>query len=161
MILREATAADLPPLLALCKKVWTQLSVPYDTSLDRFRRLLSQRFRIVVLYDGEKMLATLIAHPLETDHGPAFEIHAFVVDQTLKDKTRLLDALSLYALNIAMTEGRRIVLSHRPKAITGPTYGPDKLGMTTHDDGTHIHQAGHAPDMMHRILDRHPEWQLP
>lgn len=161
MIVREATEKDLKPLTALCKKVWTHLAISFDTSIDRFRHLLSQRFRIVVLYDGKKMIAAIIAHPLETDRGAAYQIHGFIIDQTLRGKTALLDALSLYALNIAMSEGRSIVVSHRPKAIAGSLYGPDKLGMEAQEDDDHVHQFGHAPDMMARIFDRHPEWSLP
>lgn len=161
MILREATDADLHPLHDLAVKVWRLLHIPFDTNIDRFRSLRQQRFRIVVLYDANTMLAALIAHPLETDRGPGYQIKAFIVDQALKDKTTALDILSLYALNIAMSEGRPIVISHRPRSIAGPVYGPDKLGMEAQEDNTHIHQFGRAPDMMARILNRHPEWQLP
>ena len=161
MILREATDADLRPLLALCKKVWTQLNIPHDTSVDRFRGLQRQRFRIVVLWDADAMVAALIAHPLETDRGPAYEIKAFVADPDHPDRLRLIDALSLYALNIAMSEGRRIVVSSRIKGLAATFYGRDLLGMAMTDRGFDLHQVGHAPDMMRRILGRHPEWQLP
>ena len=162
MILREATATDLPPLHALATKVWTQLAIPFDTNVDRFRRLRGTGFRIIVLYDADQLVVALIASPLETDRGPGFEINAFVVDQDLQDKTTLLDALSLYAMNIALSEGRAAVVSRRPRSIAGAVYGRDKLGMdTTLSHANTIHQIGHAPDMMARILARHPEWQLP
>lgn len=162
MILREATTDDLRPLHDLAVKVWRQLEIPFDTSLDRFRHLKDGGFRIIVLWHEGEMAAALMAYPLETDRGPAYEIKAFVVDQTLKDKTTLLDALSLFALNIAVSEGRHVVVSRRPRRIAGAVYGRDKLGMdASMGDDAYIHQAGHAPDMMRRILDRHPEWQLP
>ena len=162
MILREATRDDLQPLLALCKKAWTRLGIPFDTNIDRLRQLREQRFRIIVLYDADAILAALIAYPIATDRGPGFEIKAFLVDQDLHDKTTLLDALSLYAMNIALAEGRAVVLSRRPRRTRGTVYGRDKLGMDTAlSDANTIHQIGHAPDMMQHILDRHPQWQLP
>jgi hypothetical protein len=169
VILREATPDDLSPLLRLCRKVWAQLGVPFDTNLDRFSSLEAGGFRIVVLYDSPPasdgpadLAAALMAHPLETDRGPGFEIKAFVVDQALADKTTLLDALSLYAMNIAAAEGRYAVLSRRPRRTHGTVYGRDKLGMdATQGDDAYIHQTGQSKDMMAHILKRHPEWQLP
>ncbi len=162
MILREATDDDLPPLHDLARKVWTQLDIPFDTSLERFRALQRGRFRIIVLWDGKAMPAALIAHPIETDRGPGMEIATFVVDQERPDKLNLLDALSLYAMNIAASEGRYIVVSIRPRRTKGTVYGRDRLGMETlptHSD--QVHQIGHSAGMMAHILARRPEWQLP
>jgi hypothetical protein len=161
VIVREATDADLRPLHDLAVKVWAQLGIPYETSLDRFRAL-KRHSRILVLWHEDKLLASLIAHPIETDRGPGFEIKAFVVDQDQPDRLKLLDALSLYAMNIGLSEGRGIVVSRRDRRIRGIVYGRDQLGMdATQGDDAYIHQVGHAKDMMARILERHPEWQLP
>ncbi len=162
LTLREATDADLRPFHALAIKVWSQLGVAFDPDFARFRRIRDGRHRIVVLWQDDQLVAALVAIPIATDRGPGFEIKAFVVDQDLQDKTTLLDALSLYAMNIALAEGRTIVVSHRPRRIAGTVYGRDKLGMdTTRGDDAYIHQIGYAPDMMARIFQRHPEWQLP
>ncbi|KKN47447.1 hypothetical protein LCGC14_0662870 [marine sediment metagenome] len=162
VIFRETTDADLKPLYDLCRKVWTQLGIPFDTSIDRFRDLKDTGFRIVVLYVGTDLQAALIAYPLETVQGKGYEIKTFVVNQDLQDKTRLLDALSLYAMNIGVSEGRRVVVSHHIKGVKGASYTRDMLGMdTSQGNDAYIYQIGHAPDMMRHILDRRPEWQLP
>lgn len=159
-MLREATTDDLRPLHDLAVKVWAQLGIPYDTSLDRFSDLKAHGSRIVVLYDSADLVAALTAHPLETDRGPGFEIKAFVVDQDHPDRLKLLDALSLYALNIGLSAGRGIVVSRRDRRIRGVVYGRDHLGMdAAQGDGSYITQWGNAPDMMKRILDRRPEWR--
>ncbi len=166
MILREATADDLSPLLALCRKVWTQLAIPFDTSLDRFRALQPHGFRIVVLYDSPPasggtadLVAALTAHPVETDRGPGFEIKSFVVDQDRPDRVELLDALSLYSCNIALSGGRHVVLSRRDKRIPGTVYGRDLLDMETQDHDAYILQIGDAQAIIERIFQRRPEWR--
>jgi hypothetical protein len=166
VILREATDDDLRPLMALCRKVWTQLGVPFDTSLDRFRSLQAHGFRIAVLYHSPPasggaadLTAALAAHPLETDRGPGFEIKSFVVDQDRADNVELLDALSLYSCNIALSEGRHVILSRRDKRIPGTVYGRDLLDMETQDHDTCILQIGDAQAIIERIFQRRPEWR--
>jgi hypothetical protein len=152
---------DLRPLHALAVKVWGQLGIPVNTSVARFRALREQRFRIVVLWDGDALPAALIAHPIEAVRGPGYEIKAFIVDQARADKIKLLDAISMYACNIAAAEGRRVVVSARPKAVTGVVYGRDVLRMHADDRPTEVYQTGDAQAIIKNILDRRPEWRLP
>ena len=162
LILREATEKDLPPLITLLNKVWAQLDVPFKADLKSIRRLSKRGLRVVVLWLDGEMVAALGAHHVETDRGPGFKVIPFVVDQNRPDRLKLLDAISLYALNIGQSEGRSIVASESDKRVPGGVYGRDFLAMDAHDDGVgHIQQIGYAPDMMARILERHPEWQLP
>lgn len=164
--LREATRDDLPPLLRLCEKVWAQLGVPFDTGLAHFHALEGHGFRIVVLYDSPPasggtadLVAALTAHRLETDRGPGFEIRSFVVDQDRADKVKLLDALSFYSCNIALSEGRHVVLSRRDKRIPGTVYGRDLVDMETQDHDAHILQIGDARAIIQRIFQRRPKWR--
>lgn len=164
--LREAVPDDLPPLLRLCEKAWAQLGVPFDTSLARFRSLSAHGFRIVVLYDSPPasdgaadLVAALTAHALETDRGPGFEIKAFVVDQDRPNRVELLDALSLYSCNLALSEGCHVVLSRHDKRISGTVYGRDLLGMEAQDHDAYILQIGDAQSIIERIFERRPEWR--
>jgi hypothetical protein len=161
VIIREATDADIRPLHDLAVKAWTQLAIPFDTNIDRLRRLQQQRFRIIVLYDGSEIVAALTAHPLETDRGPGYTVAMFVVDQERPDRMTLLDAIAMYACNIAMSEGRRIVVSEWSKATPGVRYGRDILAFQTQDMFDHVRQTGDAQAVIANILRRHPEWQLP
>ena len=157
MILREATPDDLPPLLALCKKAWTGLGIPFDTDIDRFQKWAAGA-RIVVLYDTAGLAASLGARSIETDRGPGFEVGLFVVDPDHPDSVKALDALSLYACNLALADQRPIVLSHDPKR-TPVIYGRDLVGMDAQDYGDRIQQIGDATTIAQRILERRPEWR--
>ena len=166
MILREAKATDdLLPLLNLAKASWSAGGFPYREQMDgdargeRFRAMVRSRSRIILLYEGERLLAALGAHPLETDRGQGYEVTVFVVDPTLSADKRLelLDAASLQACNIALSEGRRVVMS-RPFNAEGRTlYGSDKVGMT-YGAGYDGQQWGDALTINAAILERHPEW---
>ncbi len=158
MILREATPDDLRPLLRLAKKAWTRLGVPFDTDIDRFRKWADQ-VRIVVLYDAGRLAAALGGRPFDTEHGPGFEVVLFVVDPDAADKIKLLDAVSLYARNIAVSEGRYAVLS-RSYNLTPTLYGRDTLRMDAVDARSRVEQTGDARTLAHRILERRPEWRL-
>lgn len=161
MILREATGADFRPLVILCKKVWTQLVVPFEVDFKRLHRLRKQGFRFIVLWQDGELLAALGAHHAETDRGSAFIVSPFIVDLARPDRLKLLDALSLYAMNIGLSEGRSVVVSMSDKRVPGGVYGRDFLGMDAQDWGAHIYQIGHGSDMMKRILKRNPKWLLP
>jgi hypothetical protein len=105
------------------------------------------------------MLAALCALALETDRGPGYEIITFVVDQDRPDKIKLLDAISIYACNIAMSEGRPVVVSRRDKRIQAAVYGRDTLKMETREEPWEITQLGGAQAIIKNILDRRPEWR--
>lgn len=161
MIVREATDADLIPLVNLTKETLTKLGIPVRPSLSA-NNIQREGTYTVVLYDGRNLVASVSARPLATDRGPAFQVGTFLVRQERKDKLYVLDALSLYALNFAVAKGRRIIRTERLRHIPGMVYGRDHLGMNaTQGDNVYLHQWGRAPDMMKRILERHPEWSFP
>jgi hypothetical protein len=159
MILREALSTDLPPLTQLAERAWSALSIPYDPSavLPRLSTL-PPSFRTIVLYDGPALSAALVAQPSETPYGPGFEILAFLVEQNHPRRLDLLDALSLYALTLALSERRPGVISCRLRSVPGPVYGRDWLAMPTLEDPATILQIGNAPDMIAAIIARHPQW---
>jgi hypothetical protein len=161
IILREATGDDLLPLARLCHLAWTAGGITYDTTdvRDRFDRLRVQGTRIIVLYDGNAMLAALTAYPIDTPQGPGHAVDTFVVHPDAPDKLLLLDALTLYACNIAMSERRPIVTSRRPKTAT-TTYGITQVGMDAQDKGGETLQTGAADVIIARILERRPQWRL-
>lgn len=161
VILREATEADLRPLHDLAVKAWRQLKIPVDTNIDRFRRLRDTGYRIIVLYDAGQLLAALIAHPLETDRGPGYTVAMLVVDHERPDRMTLLDAISMYACNIALSEGRTVVVSEWSKTTPGVRYGRDILSFDTEDAFERVRQTGDAQAVVANILGRHPQWQLP
>lgn len=159
MILREATDDDLPPLLRLAKKAWTRLGIPFGTDIDRFRKFAAGA-RIVVLWDNLGLTAALAARPIETDRGPGLEVVFFVVDPDASDKTQLLDAVSLYACNLALADQRPVIVSRWRKSTPGLRYGRDLVGMDAHDEGgDRVQQIGHAATIARRILERRPEWR--
>lgn len=158
MILREATTDDLWPLMALCKKAWTHLGIPFDTDLPRFKKWAA-KVRTVVLYDDTGLTAALAARHAETDRGPGFEVVLFVVDPDASDKIKLLDAVSLYACNLALADQRPIIISRWRKTTPGVRYGRDLVSMDARDDGAdRVQQIGHAQTIAQRILARRPEW---
>lgn len=159
LIIREARKDDVKPLVAFCNKVWTQLGMPWEATLDRVLRMQEQEFRTIVLYDGKGMVAALTAHPIETDRGPGYEVPMFAVDQERPDRLKLLDAISMYACNVAMSEGRRVVSSPSLKAVPGPAYGKEFVGMESEDMGDSYRQTGDARDIIKAILARRPEWR--
>ena len=167
MILREATRDDLRPLAALCLRSWPRLGAPHRTdALAWLRALRGTGGRITVLWQDGQLLAAVIARPVETDRGGAYHIPAWVVDQDRADWLALADAIVLYSCNIAMSEGRRIVLSERDPRATGAYYGRDLLGMEAEDVGVDtaggpsgLHQRGDAQAIAQAVLDRNPEWR--
>ncbi len=161
VIVREATDADLEPLLALCKREWTRLGTPYTIDIDRLRRFQEQRFRIMVLYDGKEMVAAIMAHPRETDRGPGHTVDILVVLHKRPDRMALMDAISMYACNIAVSESRRVVFSVWRKTTPGVRYGRDLLDFDTDDQLGDVQQTGDAQAVIANILSRHPEWSLP
>jgi hypothetical protein len=159
VILREATPDDLRPLMALCKKAWTQLGIRHDTTIDAFRDLHRQA-RLVVLYEGRDLLAGLGALRIDTADGPGFEVILLVVDQDHLDRLQLLDAISLFAANVARSEGARIVLSRRRRGLAAARYGRDFVGMTNIAGPTDdIRQVGDTDTIIQRIFERRPEWR--
>jgi hypothetical protein len=167
MILREATSNDLEPLAALCKNVWQQLGVSYNTPLDRLRSLKDQGLRSFVLCDGSDMVAALSADELETHKGPGAEVVLFVVDHDRPDRLKLLDALCLYSLNAAVAEGRHVIIS-RDRMHTAFVYGRDMLGMAEEESAidaktgevVEITQRGDAKVIIEVILKRRPGWRI-
>lgn len=165
MILREATADDLRPLLALCKKAWTHLRIPFDSDIDHLRVLKPRGARVVVAYDslpadrrGSRLLAALAAHPIDTADGPGYQIYLYVTDHDAPDPTLALDAVSLYACTLANAESRHVITSLRPKAMTPTIYGRDALGMDALDHGANNLLIGDSRTIAATILRRRPQW---
>lgn len=163
VIVREATDADLRPMLALCEKEWKHLGARHTINITRLRHLY-HTMRIMVLYDGKDLVATLMGRSLETDRGPGYSIGVLVVDHDRTDRIALVDAVAMYGCNIAMSEGRRIVASQwKPPTfcLSNVRYGRDVLRFQINDEFDTIRQTGDAKAVIANILSRHPEWQLP
>ena len=160
VIIREAEHADLEPLAALTRKVLAQQNVlaDYDPTEARFAAAKEQGFRLVVLFDERGLLAALVASPLQTDRGLAFEIKLFAIDRSRAERLDLADALALWAMNVAQSEGYRVVVSRRRKDVAGTVYGRDVLDMETYDGGGEWVMWGTMTELIKSIYERHPEW---
>ncbi len=165
MILRDATSDDFRPLLALCRKAWTHLGLAFDTDAARLRRWATGR-RLVILTDtddltqADAILAALAAAPIETDRGPGYAVDLFVVDPENSDKVTLLDAISLYACNLALADRRPIITSRWHTTTPGIRYGRDLAGMDAAPDGAdRMIQVQDAAVIAERIIERRPEWR--
>lgn len=159
MILREATDDDLRPFLDLCVKSWSHVGLDFDTE-HIHRQLRSKGLRVMVAYDGPDLVAGLAALPMETLDGLGYLITMFAVDHEHRDALMLQDAVSLYACNIAMSEGRRVVCSQWLKSTLRTRYGRDVLGMAQEDRGTSVEQTDDAQAIIENIFTRRPEWQI-
>src|SRR3989337_1202939 len=158
VILREVTAADYKALTTLANKVFSQDNLLVMVPKDRFLKLKTQGFRIVCLFDPN-LVAALVACPLKTDKGAGFEIVFFLVDKTRPDTIDLADALTLWSLNVAQSEGYLIVVTRVNKSIAGTIYARDVLNMETTDDGSEWVMVDTMKTMASNILKRHPEWR--
>ena len=166
VILREATDDDLRPLHALYIQAWAAKGDTYDLDFDHFRHANASGSRTVVLLDGPDLLATLTATKVATDRGVAFVVTTHMARPDRPDAVNLLDHVSIYALNIGISEGCVIVITRvKPSATTH--YGPD-IGMTTETRGTNVktgepaelYRTGDAKRMLEVLIKRNPEWEL-
>ncbi len=165
MILREATADDLRPLLALAKKSWTALGIPFDADIDHLRVVKPRDARVVVAYDslpadrrGPRLLAALAGSPIDTADGPGYQIYLYVTDHDEPDPTLALDAVTLYSCTLANADGRNVIISRRSKSLAAAFYGRDVLGMATLDHDSDLLQVGDARSIAANILQRRPQW---
>ncbi len=161
VIVREATDADLKPLEAFCRKAWDQLGTTYvaDFGVARLAKMAEGGRRYFVLFDNAALVAALSGRAMKTDHGSGYEIGLFVADPKRSDRLALLDALSLYALKVAVSEGVEVIHTRRDKRMSGPVYGRDRAGMDAEHESTgHLFQVGEPKAMIAAILKRNPEW---
>lgn len=162
MILRELVERDVPAMVELCGREWVRLGVSAGASADRFRDMIAhQRYRIVGALEGGQLVAVLVAHPIKTDQGPGYTVRALVVDHVHPDTLLLLDAVALYACSLALSEGRRVVVSEWSPRTPGIRYGRDVLGFETVREYGRVRQTGDAQAVVRSILGRRPEWRLP
>ena len=168
MNLRRATAADLPALAAFANRELECIGVRHTITADYLRSIrLSARFHL--LEEEGVITAALCAVSIETADGPGVQITLLLVASGHPDPVRALDAISLYGCNVALSQGRPVIVAQLPvKAATAYVYSRDFLGLETQDAGIDtrtgavaaVRQQGDAQAIMERIFERRPEWRL-
>jgi len=168
VILRRATAADLPALAAFAKRELECVGIRHTITADYLRAIRSSA-RFHLLEEEGVITAALCAVPIQTADGPGRQITLLLVASGHPDPTRALDVISLYGCNIALSLGCPVIVAHFPvKAATAYVYSRDFLGLETQDAGIDtrtgavavVRQQGDAQAIMERIFERRPQWRL-
>ena len=160
MILREATIDDVQPAFRLAKKSWKHLGIPFDKEVSPFPFSNPRGARMIVAYEGKKLLAVLAARPINTDKGLGYQVYLYVTDPDELNPALALDAVSFYSCILANSEGKHVVLSRSIKAVPATFYGRDTLGMDAFDDGPNFLQVGDTRSIVVNIIQRRPQWAL-
>ena len=168
MILRRATAADLPALAAFAKRELECVGIRHTITADYLRAIRSSA-RFHLLEEEGVISAALCAVPIQTADGPGFQITLILVASSHPDPVRALDAICLYGCNVALSQGCRVIVAQLPvKAAVAFGYSRDHLALRTEDAGIDtrtgavaaVRQQGDAQAIIKRIFERRPEWRL-
>lgn len=164
MILREATAADLPLLLAFLQEQLPAWGYQRKLTAKVIGLWRSSGFRFAVVYENDSISAALMMRHTETDKGPAVEILIWIVAFDCPRKLLAFDTLAYWGCNLMRSEGYRIVFSRRETA-RAQFDAAGHFGMTVVDEGygdspVSLLQWGDTEKVIAHILKRRPEWQI-
>jgi hypothetical protein len=162
VILREAVGKDYPSLARFLNVEVRRLGYEGAFTAQSLARTTKAGLRLVALWDEGMIAAVLGASPIETDTGPGYEVQILVTNRRHPDRIKALDAIVLYACNLAVSERRYRILSERSPESTAVYYGRDYAGMpsTSPQGAVGYGNDGDARDILPVILKRRPEWRI-
>ena len=156
MILREATAADLPDLAPFLQRELTAWGFNARATVATVRALFMHRRRYAYVTEDDAIVAVGTFHPVETERGPAYEIPIFVSSIDHPDKLRVLDALALFICNLLRSEGILHLITRRPDHPHSAGLH-DRYGFLQ-EEGTDIRYVL-TETTIANILRARPEWR--
>lgn len=171
MIVREATDTDLKPAARFMHERLSALGVSNVTPTpNRIRSLQSRGYRLLLAFDpdwrSKDIAAFLAVRPCETHLGGGYTVLEWAAHADYPDAFLALDAVCLFGVNIAVSEGRHYIKGDGPLFHTF-AYGAS-VGMETTVEGrdgatkepSYWRNTGDARDIMVAILKRRPQWRI-
>ena len=149
---------DFAPLARFTREQLIAWGYPSKPALD-LATVEGGRQRYLVLEKDGAILAATYIFPFKTDKGPGYEIKLFLVRFDFDNRLLASDALSLWGLNLMLSEDVHFLYSNTDTSKGLPTYGKDFAGATTEQSGDLMKESVDPATTIEIIFNRRPSWR--